>query len=84
MNARAMERMSAACSSMSGEMDVQTATRAINQGAVYKVLLKASDFELLRSSVKEAFVHKALQDENRRLANRVLEAAARQRNMEAA
>jgi diguanylate cyclase (GGDEF)-like protein/PAS domain S-box-containing protein len=62
---------------MSGEMDVQTATQAINQGEVYKVLLKSSDFEVLRSTVREAFAYKALQDDNRRLAGRVraLEAA---------
>lgn len=71
---------------MSGDMDVKTVTQAINQGAVYKVLLKTSDFEMLRSSVKEAFGYKALQDDNRRLANgvRPLEDAARQHNMEAA
>jgi diguanylate cyclase (GGDEF)-like protein/PAS domain S-box-containing protein len=64
---------------MSGDIDVRTATEAINQGAVFKVLIKSSDFEMLRSSIKDAFAYRGLQDENRDLANRVrtLEAAAR-------
>lgn len=67
-------------------MDVQTATQAINQGAVYKVLIKPTDFDVLRSNIKEAFAYKALQDDNHKLASQVraLEAAARQANMESA
>jgi DNA-binding NtrC family response regulator len=62
---------------MSGDIDVRTATEAINQGAVFKVLIKSSDFEMLRSSIKDAFAYRGLQDENRNLASRLrtLEAA---------
>jgi DNA-binding NtrC family response regulator len=56
---------------MSGEMDVQTATAAINQGTVFKVLLKSSEYEYLNSSVKEAFAYRTMLNENRRLTNRV-------------
>ncbi|MBI3529986.1 MAG: EAL domain-containing protein [Betaproteobacteria bacterium] len=65
---------------MSGEVDVHTATQAINQGAVYRVLNKSLSDEQLRASLKEAFVHKALQDENLRLANRLraLEAVSKE------
>ncbi len=63
---------------MSGEMDVQTATEAINQGTVFKVLLKSPDYKYLQTSVKEAFAYRALQEDNRRLTSRVraLEEAA--------
>ncbi|HKB84322.1 MAG TPA: EAL domain-containing protein, partial [Burkholderiales bacterium] len=66
---------------MSGEMDVQTATAAINQGMVFKVLLKSPDYQYLNDIVKEAFSYRALQEENLRLASRVraFEAAAGQR-----
>jgi EAL domain-containing protein (putative c-di-GMP-specific phosphodiesterase class I) len=56
---------------MSGLMDLGTVTDAINQGAVYKVLAKSADNDQLRANVKEAFAHRALQDENRRLINRL-------------
>jgi diguanylate cyclase (GGDEF)-like protein/PAS domain S-box-containing protein len=56
---------------MSGEMDVGTATAAINQGTVFKVLLKSPDYQYLNSSVKEAFAYRTLQEDNRRLTNRV-------------
>jgi DNA-binding NtrC family response regulator len=71
---------------MSGDIDVRTATEAINQGAVFKVLIKSADFEMLRSSIKDAFAYKALQDDNRKLANRVrtLEAASQHDNVETA
>lgn len=64
---------------MSGDIDVRTVTEAINQGAVFKVLIKSADFEMLRSSIKDAFAYRALQEENRNLAIRVrmLEAASR-------
>ncbi|HEX7953352.1 MAG TPA: EAL domain-containing protein, partial [Burkholderiales bacterium] len=54
---------------MSGEMNLQTATEAINQGTVFKVLLKSPDYKILQASVKEAFAYRTLQDENRRLAS---------------
>jgi CheY-like chemotaxis protein len=65
---------------MSGEVDVDTATQAINQGAVYRVLNKSISHEQLKASLKEAFAHKALQDENLTLANRLrsLEAASKE------
>ena len=68
---------------MSGDIDVRTATEAINQGAVFKVLIKSADFEVLRSSIKDAFAYRALQDDNRKLANRVrtLEAASQHDNV---
>jgi diguanylate cyclase (GGDEF)-like protein/PAS domain S-box-containing protein len=56
---------------MSGQMDLETVTQAVNQGAVYKVLAKSLSNEQLRAGIKEAFAHKALLDENRRLASRV-------------
>ncbi len=56
---------------MSGHADVQTVTEAINQGAVYKFCTKPWDNDQLRSDVKEAFAYKVLQDENRRLTERV-------------
>ena len=56
---------------MSGHADVQTVTEAINQGAVYKFCTKPWDNDQLRSDVKEAFAYKLLQDENRRLTERV-------------
>jgi len=56
---------------MSGEMDVQTATAAINQGTVFKVLLKSPDYQYLNTSVKEAFAYRALLQDNRTLASRV-------------
>jgi CheY-like chemotaxis protein len=56
---------------MSGHVDVETVTEAINQGAVYKVLAKPLDFDQLRANIKEAFAHKALLDENRALTERL-------------
>ncbi|HEX4986399.1 MAG TPA: EAL domain-containing protein [Burkholderiales bacterium] len=66
---------------MSGHMDLETATQAINQGEVYKVLVKTGAYDFLRTSIKEAFAYKALHDENRRLSGRVraLMAASRRR-----
>lgn len=61
---------------MSGLMDLDTVTDAINQGAVYKVLAKSADNDQLRASLKEAFAHWALREENRRLANRLRALAA--------
>jgi PAS domain-containing protein len=48
---------------------------AVNEGAIYKFLTKPWDDSLLRSHVSEAFRHKEMSDENRRLAREV-EAAA--------
>jgi DNA-binding NtrC family response regulator len=56
---------------MSGEMDVQTATAAINQGTVFKVLIKSPEYKYLNSSVKEAFAYRGLQEDNRRLTSRL-------------
>ncbi|HVY05201.1 MAG TPA: EAL domain-containing protein [Burkholderiales bacterium] len=63
---------------ISGEIDAQVATEAINQGAVYRVLNKSISHDQLRASLREAFAHKALQDENLVLANklRAMQAAA--------
>jgi DNA-binding NtrC family response regulator len=40
---------------VSAEVDANTATDAVNQGAVFRVLKKSSDPEYLRTSLREAF-----------------------------
>ena len=56
---------------MSGQVDVRTVTEAVNQGAIYKVIAKPWDDDELLSSLREGFAHRALQDENRRLTERI-------------
>jgi response regulator RpfG family c-di-GMP phosphodiesterase len=53
---------------LSGYTELNSITEAINEGAIYKFLTKPWDDEQLRLNVQEAFQHKALADENRRLA----------------
>jgi DNA-binding NtrC family response regulator len=54
---------------MSGDADAQAVTEAINQGAVYKFIVKPWDHHQLQSNLRQAFAHKALQDENRHLSS---------------
>jgi len=56
---------------LSGYTELQSITDAINEGAVYKFLTKPWDDELLRSNIEEAFRHKELADENRRLSHQL-------------
>lgn len=53
---------------LSGYTELKSVTEAINEGAIYKFLTKPWDDDHLRANVTEAFRHKALEDENRRLA----------------
>ncbi|WP_394782033.1 EAL domain-containing protein [Undibacterium sp.] len=52
---------------LSGYTELQSITDAINEGAIYKFLTKPWEDEQLRSNIKEAFNHKEMADENRRL-----------------
>lgn len=52
---------------LSGYTELQSITDAINEGAIYKFLTKPWDDEQLRANIEEAFRHKELADENRRL-----------------
>lgn len=53
---------------LSGYTELQSITDAINEGAIYKFLTKPWDDELIRANIAEAFHHKELGDDNRRLA----------------
>ncbi len=57
---------------LSGYTELQSITDAVNEGAIYKFLTKPWDDERLRSHIEEAFRHKEMVDENRRLAGAVL------------
>lgn len=52
---------------LSGFTDLQTIIDAVNEGAVFKFLVKPWDDERLRDHVAQAFRQKELADENRRL-----------------
>lgn len=52
---------------LSGYTELQSITDAINEGAIYKFLTKPWDDDQLRANIFEAFRHKELADENRRL-----------------
>ena len=52
---------------LSGYTELQSVTDAINEGAVYRFLTKPWDDDQLRANIEEAFRHKGLADENRRL-----------------
>jgi len=56
---------------LSGYTELQSITDAINEGAIYKFLTKPWDDEQLRSNIEEAFRHKELADDNRRLSHDV-------------
>jgi diguanylate cyclase (GGDEF)-like protein len=59
---------------LSGYTDLQSIIDAVNEGAVYKFLVKPWDDERLREHVKTAFEQKELGDDNRRLQREVAEA----------
>lgn len=69
---------------LSGYTELQSVTDAINEGAVYRFLTKPWEDQLLRGHIEEAFQHKEMADENRRLnlqvraANQSLATANRQ------
>ena len=52
---------------MSGDADAQAVTEAINQGAVYKFIVKPRDHQELHSNLRQAFAPKAVLDQNRDL-----------------
>jgi diguanylate cyclase (GGDEF)-like protein/PAS domain S-box-containing protein len=52
---------------LSGFTELQSVTDAVNEGAIYKFLTKPWDDTLLRAHILEAFRHKDMADENRRL-----------------
>ena len=62
---------------LSGYTELQSITDAVNEGAIYKFLTKPWDDERLRVHIEEAFRHKGMADENRRL-NRELQQANRE------
>ncbi|MFN3984989.1 MAG: response regulator [Rhodocyclaceae bacterium] len=53
---------------LSGYTELRSITDAINEGAIYKFLTKPWDDDQIRANIAEAFHHKELADENRRLA----------------
>jgi EAL domain-containing protein (putative c-di-GMP-specific phosphodiesterase class I)/FixJ family two-component response regulator len=59
---------------LSGYTELQSIIDAINEGAIYKFLLKPWDDQGLRGHVADAFRQKDMADENRRLSRRVQEA----------
>jgi diguanylate cyclase (GGDEF)-like protein/PAS domain S-box-containing protein len=52
---------------LSGFTELQSVTDAVNEGAIYKFLTKPWDDNQLREHVAQAFQHKEMADENRRL-----------------
>ncbi|MDB5758165.1 MAG: hypothetical protein JWM30_1454 [Burkholderia sp.] len=52
---------------LSGFTELQSVTDAVNEGAIYKFLTKPWDDNQLREHVAQAFHHKEMVDENRRL-----------------
>jgi diguanylate cyclase (GGDEF)-like protein/PAS domain S-box-containing protein len=52
---------------LSGFTELQSVTDAVNEGAIYKFLTKPWDDTQLRAHILEAFQHKEMADENRRL-----------------
>ncbi len=52
---------------LSGYTELQSVTDAINEGAVYRFLTKPWEDQQLRDHIEEAFQHKEMADENRRL-----------------
>jgi len=66
---------------LSGYTELQSITDAINEGAIYKFLTKPWDDEQLRANIQEAFNHKELADENRRLGSELALANQRLRQL---
>ncbi len=52
---------------LSGYTELHSVTDAVNQGAIYKFLTKPWDDDQLLGHIDEAFRHKGMADENRRL-----------------
>jgi diguanylate cyclase (GGDEF)-like protein len=52
---------------LSGYTELQSVTDAVNEGAIYKFLMKPWEDSQLRAHVEEAFRRKEMGDENRRL-----------------
>lgn len=52
---------------LSGFAERHSITDAINEGAIYKFLTKPWEDEQLLEHIEEAFRHKEMQDDNRRL-----------------
>ena len=71
---------------LSGYTELQSVTDAVNEGAIYKFLTKPWDDGLLSGHIAEAFQHKEMADENKRLDLQVRtashELAIANRNME--
>src|SRR5574343_213500 len=61
---------------LSGYTELQSITDAINEGAIYKFLTKPWDDSMIRANIAEAFRHKELGDDNRRLAGELARANA--------
>jgi len=61
---------------LSGYTELQSIIDAVNEGAIYKFLTKPWEDERLREHVAEAFRHKGMVDENRRLSQQVESANA--------
>lgn len=57
---------------LSGYTELQSITDAINEGAIYKFLTKPWDDARLAGHIAEAFNHKEMVDENRRLGSAVI------------
>ena len=53
---------------LTGYLEIQSIAKTVNEGAIYKFLTKPWDDEQLRAALREAFAHKELADDNRRLA----------------
>ncbi|WP_175518388.1 EAL domain-containing protein [Paracidovorax wautersii] len=60
---------------LSGYTELQSITDAVNEGAIYRFLTKPWDDERLLVHVQEAFAHKEMADENKRLASEVITAS---------
>lgn len=60
---------------LSGYTELQSITDAVNEGAIYRFLTKPWDDERLIVHVQEAFAHKEMADENKRLASEVITAS---------
>lgn len=60
---------------LSGYTELQSITDAVNEGAIYRFLTKPWDDERLLEHVQEAFAHKELGDDNKRLATEVIAAS---------
>ncbi|MDR3158686.1 MAG: response regulator [Zoogloeaceae bacterium] len=52
---------------LTGYLEIQSIAKTVNEGAIYKFLTKPWDDDQLRAALREAFAHKELADDNRRL-----------------